>query len=160
MWKITESVCVSSVRLQVVTWNVATAEPPEDVTSLLQLDVQPPTDLYVIGWEREASGKSNLSPPQKKQKQASAFVERRMFSTRGLKGVCLWAGVFCLCQAAGGERRSCEVHRWHAAGGFLEPCLHGHPGAQRLRQGETGAALVSAGSDGACWHFSNIYLKL
>ncbi|KAG7237050.1 hypothetical protein INR49_032864 [Caranx melampygus] len=32
-----------------VTWNVATAEPPEDVTSLLQLDVQPPTDLYVIG---------------------------------------------------------------------------------------------------------------
>lgn len=49
MLKITESVCVSSVRLQVVTWNVATAEPPEDVTSLLQLDVQPPTDLYVIG---------------------------------------------------------------------------------------------------------------
>lgn len=38
-----------SVRLQIVTWNVATAEPPEDVTSLLQLDVQPPTDLYVIG---------------------------------------------------------------------------------------------------------------
>lgn len=36
-------------RLHVVTWNVATAEPPEDVTSLLQLDVQPPTDLYVIG---------------------------------------------------------------------------------------------------------------
>ncbi|XP_037543320.1 inositol polyphosphate 5-phosphatase K isoform X2 [Nematolebias whitei] len=36
-------------RLHVVTWNVATAEPPGDVTSLLQLDVQPPTDLYVIG---------------------------------------------------------------------------------------------------------------
>lgn len=36
-------------RLHMVTWNVATAEPPEDVTSLLQLDVQPPTDLYVIG---------------------------------------------------------------------------------------------------------------
>ncbi|XP_056266221.1 inositol polyphosphate 5-phosphatase K isoform X2 [Pseudoliparis swirei] len=36
-------------RLLIVTWNVATAEPPEDVTSLLQLDVQPPTDLYVIG---------------------------------------------------------------------------------------------------------------
>uniref|UniRef100_H3BWQ3 Inositol polyphosphate-5-phosphatase K n=1 Tax=Tetraodon nigroviridis TaxID=99883 RepID=H3BWQ3_TETNG len=35
--------------LQIVTWNVATAEPPEDITSLLQLDVQPPTDLYVIG---------------------------------------------------------------------------------------------------------------
>ncbi|XP_047463982.1 inositol polyphosphate 5-phosphatase K isoform X3 [Mugil cephalus] len=36
-------------RLHMVTWNVATAEPPEDVTSLLQLDVQPPTDVYVIG---------------------------------------------------------------------------------------------------------------
>ncbi|XP_070774008.1 inositol polyphosphate 5-phosphatase K [Enoplosus armatus] len=36
-------------RLHMVTWNVATAEPPEDITSLLQLDVQPPTDLYVIG---------------------------------------------------------------------------------------------------------------
>ncbi|XP_056141435.1 inositol polyphosphate 5-phosphatase K [Lampris incognitus] len=36
-------------RLHVVTWNVATAEPPADVNSLLQLDVQPPTDLYVIG---------------------------------------------------------------------------------------------------------------
>ncbi|KAF3840797.1 hypothetical protein F7725_006659 [Dissostichus mawsoni] len=32
-----------------VTWNVATAEPPEDVASLMQLDVQPPTDIYVIG---------------------------------------------------------------------------------------------------------------
>uniref|UniRef100_A0A3P8VL48 Inositol polyphosphate-5-phosphatase K n=1 Tax=Cynoglossus semilaevis TaxID=244447 RepID=A0A3P8VL48_CYNSE len=38
-----------SFRLHMVTWNVATAEPPEDVTSLLQLDVQPPTDLFVIG---------------------------------------------------------------------------------------------------------------
>ncbi|XP_035522959.1 inositol polyphosphate 5-phosphatase K [Morone saxatilis] len=36
-------------RLHMVTWNVATAEPPEDVISLLQLDIQPPTDLYVIG---------------------------------------------------------------------------------------------------------------
>ncbi|XP_037125458.1 inositol polyphosphate 5-phosphatase K isoform X2 [Syngnathus acus] len=36
-------------RLHMVTWNVATAEPPDDVTSLLQLDVQPPTDLYVVG---------------------------------------------------------------------------------------------------------------
>lgn len=36
-------------RLHMVTWNVATAEPPEDVTSLLELDVQPHTDLYVIG---------------------------------------------------------------------------------------------------------------
>ncbi|KAM8741635.1 inositol polyphosphate 5-phosphatase K isoform 2-T2 [Acanthopagrus schlegelii] len=36
-------------RLHMVTWNVASAEPPEDITSLLQLDVQPPADLYVIG---------------------------------------------------------------------------------------------------------------
>lgn len=36
-------------RLHIVTWNVATAEPPEDITSLLQLDIQPPADLYVIG---------------------------------------------------------------------------------------------------------------
>lgn len=38
-------------RLHMVTWNVATAEPPEDITSLLQLDSQSPTDLFVIGWE-------------------------------------------------------------------------------------------------------------
>ncbi|XP_068600414.1 inositol polyphosphate 5-phosphatase K [Brachionichthys hirsutus] len=36
-------------RLHMVTWNVATAEPPADVASLLHLDVQPPTDLYVFG---------------------------------------------------------------------------------------------------------------
>uniref|UniRef100_A0A667XRN4 Inositol polyphosphate-5-phosphatase K n=1 Tax=Myripristis murdjan TaxID=586833 RepID=A0A667XRN4_9TELE len=37
------------VMLHMVTWNVATAEPPENLNSLLHLDVQPPTDLYVIG---------------------------------------------------------------------------------------------------------------
>ncbi|XP_014866356.1 PREDICTED: inositol polyphosphate 5-phosphatase K-like isoform X2 [Poecilia mexicana] len=36
-------------RLHMVTWNVATAEPPEDVASLLQLNDQPAIDLYVIG---------------------------------------------------------------------------------------------------------------
>uniref|UniRef100_A0A3Q3X499 Inositol polyphosphate-related phosphatase domain-containing protein n=1 Tax=Mola mola TaxID=94237 RepID=A0A3Q3X499_MOLML len=36
-------------RLHMVTWNVATAEPPADVSSLLQLDVQAAADLYVIG---------------------------------------------------------------------------------------------------------------
>nr|XP_057942646.1 inositol polyphosphate 5-phosphatase K isoform X2 [Doryrhamphus excisus] len=36
-------------RLHMVTWNVATAEPPDDITSLLQLDIQPPNDFYVIG---------------------------------------------------------------------------------------------------------------
>ncbi|KAF1378558.1 hypothetical protein PFLUV_G00191800 [Perca fluviatilis] len=43
------SIPTDTFRLHMATWNVATAEPPEDVTSLLQLDVQPPTDLYVIG---------------------------------------------------------------------------------------------------------------
>ncbi|XP_065819373.1 inositol polyphosphate 5-phosphatase K isoform X4 [Labrus bergylta] len=43
------SVGKDKCRLHMVTWNVATAEPPEDVTALLQLDVQPPADLYVIG---------------------------------------------------------------------------------------------------------------
>ncbi|XP_005155333.2 inositol polyphosphate 5-phosphatase K isoform X2 [Danio rerio] len=38
-----------SFRLHMVTWNVGTAEPPADVRSLLQLDSQPTTDLYVIG---------------------------------------------------------------------------------------------------------------
>ncbi|XP_048123517.1 inositol polyphosphate 5-phosphatase K isoform X3 [Alosa alosa] len=38
-----------SCRLHMVTWNVATAEPPRDVTSLLRLDSQTATDLYVIG---------------------------------------------------------------------------------------------------------------
>ncbi|XP_016131315.1 inositol polyphosphate 5-phosphatase K-like [Sinocyclocheilus grahami] len=35
--------------LYVVTWNVATAEPPDDVNSLLQLNSPKKTDLYVIG---------------------------------------------------------------------------------------------------------------
>ncbi|XP_066507556.1 inositol polyphosphate 5-phosphatase K isoform X3 [Hoplias malabaricus] len=36
-------------RVHIVTWNVATAEPPDDVRSLLQLDPDSPIDLYVIG---------------------------------------------------------------------------------------------------------------
>lgn len=36
-------------RLHMVTWNVGTAEPPRDVSSLLRLDSQPATDVYVIG---------------------------------------------------------------------------------------------------------------
>uniref|UniRef100_A0A3Q2QUU1 Inositol polyphosphate-5-phosphatase K n=1 Tax=Fundulus heteroclitus TaxID=8078 RepID=A0A3Q2QUU1_FUNHE len=39
----------AAYRLHMVTWNVATAEPSEDVASLLQLNDQPPIDLYVIG---------------------------------------------------------------------------------------------------------------
>ncbi|KAM4796806.1 inositol polyphosphate 5-phosphatase K isoform 2-T2 [Rhinophrynus dorsalis] len=37
-------------RLHIVTWNVATASPPRDVSSLLLLDSScPPVDIYVIG---------------------------------------------------------------------------------------------------------------
>ncbi|XP_028320992.1 inositol polyphosphate 5-phosphatase K-like isoform X3 [Gouania willdenowi] len=36
-------------RLHMVTWNVATADPPNDVTSLLHLDSPKSPDLYVIG---------------------------------------------------------------------------------------------------------------
>lgn len=37
-------------RLHIVTWNVATAEPPDDVTSLLHLNSPKRADLYVIGY--------------------------------------------------------------------------------------------------------------
>ncbi|KPP75478.1 hypothetical protein Z043_105271 [Scleropages formosus] len=36
-------------RLHMVTWNVATAEPPDDISSLIQLDSQKSADLYAIG---------------------------------------------------------------------------------------------------------------
>ncbi|KAI4902334.1 hypothetical protein NFI96_001262 [Prochilodus magdalenae] len=36
-------------RLHMVTWNVATAEPPDNITSLLQLSSSKKADLYVIG---------------------------------------------------------------------------------------------------------------
>lgn len=36
-------------RLFMVTWNVATAEPPDDLTSLLHLNSPNKPDLYVIG---------------------------------------------------------------------------------------------------------------
>ncbi|XP_030633466.1 inositol polyphosphate 5-phosphatase Ka [Chanos chanos] len=36
-------------RLYLVTWNVATAEPPDDITSLLQLHSPKKADLYMIG---------------------------------------------------------------------------------------------------------------
>ncbi|KAM9468894.1 inositol polyphosphate 5-phosphatase Ka isoform 2-T2 [Clarias gariepinus] len=40
---------IDTFRLFMVTWNVATAEPPDDVRSLLQLSSQNQADLYVIG---------------------------------------------------------------------------------------------------------------
>ncbi|KAL7849135.1 hypothetical protein SRHO_G00207580 [Serrasalmus rhombeus] len=40
---------IDTFRLYIVTWNVATAEPPDDVASLLQLNSSKKADLYVIG---------------------------------------------------------------------------------------------------------------
>lgn len=38
------------VRLHLVTWNVGTASPPPDVTSLLQLNLQGlAVDVYIVG---------------------------------------------------------------------------------------------------------------
>ncbi|KAM9733019.1 inositol polyphosphate 5-phosphatase Ka isoform 1-T1 [Menidia menidia] len=45
-----------SFRLHMVTWNVATADPPENVTSLLHLNSPKSADLYVIGLQEVYSG--------------------------------------------------------------------------------------------------------
>uniref|UniRef100_A0A3Q0T809 Inositol polyphosphate-5-phosphatase Ka n=1 Tax=Amphilophus citrinellus TaxID=61819 RepID=A0A3Q0T809_AMPCI len=42
--------------LHMVTWNVATADPPDDVTSLLHLNSPKSPDLYVIGLQEVYSG--------------------------------------------------------------------------------------------------------
>ncbi|XP_068601976.1 inositol polyphosphate 5-phosphatase K-like [Brachionichthys hirsutus] len=43
-------------RMHIVTWNVATADPPKDVTSLLYLNSPKAPDLYVIGLQEVSSG--------------------------------------------------------------------------------------------------------
>ncbi|KAM4742786.1 inositol polyphosphate 5-phosphatase K-like isoform 3-T3 [Anableps anableps] len=43
-------------RLHMVTWNVATADPPDDVASLLHLNSPKTPDLYVIGLQEVYSG--------------------------------------------------------------------------------------------------------
>ncbi|KAK7882809.1 hypothetical protein WMY93_028983 [Mugilogobius chulae] len=43
-------------RLHMVTWNVATADPPDDVSSLLHLNSPKTPDLYVIGLQEVYSG--------------------------------------------------------------------------------------------------------
>ncbi|XP_073338271.1 inositol polyphosphate 5-phosphatase K-like [Pagrus major] len=45
-----------SFRLHIVTWNVATADPPDDVTSLLHLNSPKSPDVYVIGLQEVYSG--------------------------------------------------------------------------------------------------------
>lgn len=45
-----------SFRLHMVTWNVATADPPDDVTMLLHLNSPKSPDLYVIGLQEVYSG--------------------------------------------------------------------------------------------------------
>lgn len=44
-----KSCCLESFRMHMVTWNIATADPPVDVTSLLHLNSPKTPDLYVIG---------------------------------------------------------------------------------------------------------------
>ncbi|KAI3354491.1 hypothetical protein L3Q82_019003, partial [Scortum barcoo] len=46
----------NSFRLHMVTWNVATAGPPDDLTSLLHLNSPKSPDLYVIGLQEVYSG--------------------------------------------------------------------------------------------------------
>lgn len=48
-WIISLVITNHADRFHIVTWNVATAEPSEDLYSLLELDDQIPTDLYIIG---------------------------------------------------------------------------------------------------------------
>uniref|UniRef100_H3D9W7 Inositol polyphosphate-5-phosphatase Ka n=1 Tax=Tetraodon nigroviridis TaxID=99883 RepID=H3D9W7_TETNG len=43
-------------RLHIVTWNVATAEPPDDVSSLLHLNSPKSADLYIIGLQEVNTG--------------------------------------------------------------------------------------------------------
>ncbi|XP_017289654.1 inositol polyphosphate 5-phosphatase Ka isoform X5 [Kryptolebias marmoratus] len=45
-----------SFRLHIVTWNVASVDPPEDVTSLLHLNSPKTADLYIIGLQEVYSG--------------------------------------------------------------------------------------------------------
>ncbi|XP_030007877.1 inositol polyphosphate 5-phosphatase Ka isoform X2 [Sphaeramia orbicularis] len=45
-----------SFRLHIVTWNVATADPPDDVSLLLHLNSPKSPDLYVIGLQEVYSG--------------------------------------------------------------------------------------------------------
>nr|XP_046244394.1 inositol polyphosphate 5-phosphatase Ka isoform X2 [Scatophagus argus] len=45
-----------SFRLHLVTWNVATADPPDDLSSLLHLNSPKSPDLYVIGLQEVYSG--------------------------------------------------------------------------------------------------------
>uniref|UniRef100_A0A7N8WQE0 Inositol polyphosphate-5-phosphatase K n=1 Tax=Mastacembelus armatus TaxID=205130 RepID=A0A7N8WQE0_9TELE len=51
-----ENKCHFFSLLHIVTWNVATADPPDDVTSLLHLNSLKSPDLYVIGLQEVYSG--------------------------------------------------------------------------------------------------------
>ncbi|KAM4627870.1 inositol polyphosphate 5-phosphatase Ka isoform 2-T3 [Polymixia lowei] len=52
-----EGRCVGDTfRLHMVTWNVATADPPDDISSLLHLNSPKSPDLYVIGLQEVYSG--------------------------------------------------------------------------------------------------------
>lgn len=56
-----ERCALRELRLHLVTWNVGTASPPPDVTSLLQLDsLGPSMDMYVIGLQEVNSRITNF----------------------------------------------------------------------------------------------------
>lgn len=160
MWKKIESICfpsLSGCRLWPGTWpqrNLRRTSP----LCYSWTSSRPPTSTW-----SGTNGRGAANKTFKSTLEGWGFFYAPPCKAGRIEGcVLVTPRLFCLRQAAGGERRSCEVHLWHVAGGFLEPCLHGHPGAQRLRQGETGAAFVAAGSDRACngMHLSGIYLKL
>ncbi|XP_052545124.1 inositol polyphosphate 5-phosphatase K isoform X1 [Tympanuchus pallidicinctus] len=57
----TQRDAVRELRLHLVTWNVGTASPPPDVSSLLQLDsLSPAMDMYVIGLQEVNSRITNF----------------------------------------------------------------------------------------------------
>ncbi|XP_048180735.1 inositol polyphosphate 5-phosphatase K isoform X3 [Corvus hawaiiensis] len=57
----TAGIPTKELRLHLVTWNVGTASPPPDVTSLLQLNsLGPTTDMYIIGLQEVNSRITNF----------------------------------------------------------------------------------------------------
>lgn len=102
-----------------------------------------PPQTSMWSGEEQQYGNWDLKPCQELdwRIEVSLFMIRQENEgKRSRASVCCVSHAFVLVcwQPAGGERHPCEVHLWPVGGGFLEPCLHGHTGSQRLRQGERG----------------------
>uniref|UniRef100_A0A8C7HWP1 Inositol polyphosphate-5-phosphatase K n=1 Tax=Oncorhynchus kisutch TaxID=8019 RepID=A0A8C7HWP1_ONCKI len=82
--------------LHMVTWNVATAEPPGDVTSLLQLDAQPATDLYVIGLQEVNAAPLRFLSDLLVEDSWSHLLMNTLASRGYIKVVCIRALYLCL----------------------------------------------------------------